>query len=265
MIDRSLNYGRHHVRRFLEEAAPYDRIVDLGAGTGADLEAALEVCPGAEAVAVEVHPPYAGPLEARGWKVLRLDIERDALPLPDASVDVVVANQILEHVKEIFWIFHQVSRVLSEGGHFIVGVPNLASLHNRLLLLLGRQPTALHLHSAHVRGFTRAGLLRFLDEVAPGLYQLMDRGGSNFYPFPPVVARPLARLFPSLAWGSFFLLRKRRPYEDDFLRYLAGAELETNYRGATGPGAPTDGSPEEGAAGGTAEGRGASRGPGGPP
>lgn len=240
MIDRSLNYGRHHVRRFLERAAPYDRVVDLGAGTGVDLEAALEVCPGAEVLAVEVHPPYAGPLEERGWKVLRLDIERDALPLPDASVDVVVANQILEHVKEIFWIFHQVSRVLAEGGHFIVGVPNLASLHNRLLLLLGRQPTALHLHSAHVRGFTRAGLLRFLDEAAPGLYRLADRGGSNFYPFPPLLARPLARLLPSLAWGSFFLLEKSRRYEDEFVRYLERAELETNFRRAGSTGEPAE-------------------------
>lgn len=230
MIDRSLNYGRHHVRRFLEEAAPYDRVVDLGAGTGVDLETAVEVCPRAEPVAVEVFAPYAEPLEARGWRVLRLDIERDPLPLDDGSVGVVVANQILEHVKEIFWIFDQVSRVLADGGHFIVGVPNLASLHNRILLLLGRQPTALHLHSAHVRGFTRGGLLRFLDEAAPGLYRLVDRGGSNFYPFPPLVARPLARLLPSMAWGSFFLLRKSRPYEDDFVRYLERERLETNFR-----------------------------------
>ena len=230
MIDRSLNYGRHHVRRFLEEAAPFRRVVDLGAGTGVDLEAALDVCPDAEAVAVEVHPPYAERLEGRGWTVLRLDVEREVLPLEDGSVDVVVANQILEHVKELFWILHQVSRVLSGEGHLVVGVPNLASLHNRLLLLAGRQPTALHLHSAHVRGFTRAGLLRLLDEAAPGLYRLVDRGGSNFYPFPPLLARPLARLLPSLAWGSFFLLRKERPYEDDFVRFLEREELETNFR-----------------------------------
>ena len=53
----------------------------------------------------------------------------------------MIANQILEHTKEVFWIWHEIARVLAPQGQLILGVPNLASAHNRLLLLLGRQPT----------------------------------------------------------------------------------------------------------------------------
>jgi SAM-dependent methyltransferase len=228
MIDRSLNYGRHHIRAFLRDS-PGDDVLDLGAGGGVDLAAAREVKPGARLHAVEVHPPYAAELEARGIRVHRLDLERERLPLSDESVDVVIANQVLEHVKEIFWILHEVSRVLRVGGHLLVGVPNLASLHNRLLLLAGRQPTAIQNATAHVRGYTRHDLLRLLDAPFPGGYALKGFGGSNFYPFPAAAARPLARLFPSAAWGIFLRLRKERPYAGEFREFPVRQRLETNF------------------------------------
>jgi SAM-dependent methyltransferase len=158
-----------------------------------------------------------------------INIERDAFPFADESMDVLMANQVLEHVKEIFWIFHQVSRSLRVGGHFVLGVPNLASLHNRVLLALGRQPTAIQIHSAHIRGYTKEGLMRFFNEVAPGLFELRGAGGSNFYPFPPFIAKPLAAIFPTMAWGCFLLLKKKRPYNNEFLQYAAPGKLETNF------------------------------------
>ena len=145
-------------------------------------------------------------------------------------MQVIIINQVLEHVKEIFWVWHEMTRVLKPGGSILVGVPNLASLHNRLLLAFGRQPTAIHLHSAHIRGYTRDGLMSFLARAWPDGYTVTGRGGSNFYPFPAALARPLARLFPGLAWGMFLSLRKSdRPYSDEFIRYPVENRLETKY------------------------------------
>ncbi|MEA2101747.1 MAG: class I SAM-dependent methyltransferase, partial [Thermodesulfobacteriota bacterium] len=143
-------------------------------------------------------------------------------------MDLVIANQILEHTKEIFWIFNEISRVLRIGGRMIIGVPNLASLHNRILLLLGRQPSPIKSTSAHVRGFTRSDLMRFM-ECWPGGYRLIDFQGSNFYPFPSLIARPLARCLPTMAWGIFLLVEKTRAYDGAFVRFPVDHKLETNF------------------------------------
>jgi SAM-dependent methyltransferase len=229
MIDRSLNYGRPIVHRFLRDAAPFRRVLDIGAGKGDDLLAAREVEPAAELHAIEVWPPNVAVLERHGITVAGLDLERDPLPFGDGLVDVVIANQILEHTKEVFWIFHEVARVLAVGGTLILGVPNLASLHNRLLLLAGRQPSVIKTASAHVRGFTRRDLCQFLDEAWPQGFAQRAHAGANFYPFPSAVANPLARLLPSLAWGLFLRLDKTRPYRGEFIEFPTRARLETNF------------------------------------
>ena len=228
MIDRQLNYGRQHIARFLRQIAPFENLADLGAGAGADLALARQVCPDAHLFAIEAYPPNVDQLEAH-YKVFSLNLEREPLPFADESMDVLIANQVLEHVKEIFWIFHQVSRVLRVGGHLIVGVPNLASYHNRLLLLLGKQPTVIQNHSAHVRGFSKHDLLHFVDVVFPAGFSLRGFGGANFYPLPPLLARPMARLLPNGAWGIFVLLEKKRRYEGEFLEYPLKRKLETNF------------------------------------
>jgi SAM-dependent methyltransferase len=233
MIDRSLNYGRPIVRRFLEAARPYRRVLDIGAGQGTDLLAAREVEPHCALSAVEAWPPNVEILQRHGVEVVGLDLERDALPYEAASVDVVIANQILEHTKEVFWIWHEIARVLRPRGQLIVGVPNLASAHNRLLLLLGRQPSVIKTASAHVRGFTRKDLLQFLDDACPGVFALRDHAGANFYPLPPRLAQPMARALPNLAWGLFLRLQKQAEYRGEFIAYPARARLETNFY--TGP------------------------------
>lgn len=229
MIDRSLNYGRPIIKQFLKSIRNVNSIVDIGAGTGVDLDIAHQVFPDAQILGIEVHPPYIGDLEKKGYLIRSANIERDNFPFNDHEIDVVMANQILEHTKEIFWIWHEISRILKVGGYFILGVPNLASLHNRILLALGFQPTAIHVGSAHVRGFTKPGIKQFLHDVCPGLYNLKSFRGSNFYPFPAIIAKPMARAFPSMAAGSFYLLKKEKEYHGEILEFAAPGKMETNY------------------------------------
>jgi SAM-dependent methyltransferase len=158
-----------------------------------------------------------------------LNLEQDPLPFSDESIDVVMSNQVLEHAKEIFWILHQATRVLRIGGHMIVGVPNLASFHNRLLLLFGKQPTVIQNHSAHLRGYTKHDIIRMLEMIFPGGYALEDFRGANFYPLPAGPAMSLAKIFPNGAWGIFFLFKKTRAYSDEFLMHPVLKQLETNF------------------------------------
>jgi SAM-dependent methyltransferase len=213
----------------LEMSMPYKTVVDLGAGHGTDLQLAREINSTAKLFAIEAYPPYVKELERQQVVVHAADIERDRFPFEDESVDVLIANQVLEHTKDVFWLFHEMSRVLAVGGNLIIGVPNLAALHNRVLLLLGRQPSPIKTASAHVRGFTKLDLLSFVNDCFQEGYDLKKFGGSNFYPFPACIARPLAKQFPSMAWGIFFLLQKKRRYRREFLEFPERQQLETNF------------------------------------
>jgi SAM-dependent methyltransferase len=229
VIDRSLNYGREIIESYLKDIGYYKKILDIGAGNGEDLATAERIDSAVDRYAIENYEEYARSLEQQGVTVFRNDIERDELPFSFEELDVVMANQILEHTKDVFWIFHEVSRVLKTGGYFIVGVPNLAAFHNRLLLLVGKQPTQIKNASAHIRGYTKNDLIDFVTKCWPGGYELIAFKGSNFYPFPPALARPMASCFPSMAWGIFLLLRKTKEYNAEFIEYPLKEELETRF------------------------------------
>lgn len=233
MIDRGLNYGRHLMRDFSAEALKsLDQpavVLDLGAGPGVDLLSVRSVAPNSQLHGIEFYPPNIDLLESANVKTYQLNLENEVFPFQSESLDLVLANQVLEHTKEVFWIFHEVSRVLKVGGHFLIGVPNLASFHNRCLLAIGKQPTAIQTASAHVRGFTKHDTLRFLRKCFPEGYQLRAFGGSNFYPFPGIIAKPLAKMWSNGSVSIFMLLQKTRPYDDSFTAYPVTEKLETNY------------------------------------
>jgi SAM-dependent methyltransferase len=187
------------------------------------------VHPGATLIAVEGGSEYAKNLHGKADHIYIANIERDRLPLTDNQADLILANQVLEHTKEIFWIFHEVTRSLKVGGHFLFGVPNICSLHNRFLLLLGKQPTQHKVCSAHVRPFSKDDTLNFLNACWPGGYELTHFRGSQFYPFPRSIARLLADTLPTFAFTIFFMIRKTKEYHGEFAAYPARAGLETNF------------------------------------
>jgi hypothetical protein len=97
-------------------------------------------------------------------------------------------------------------RTLRPGGLLFVCVPNLASLHNRVLLAAGRQPTSIRTIGPHVRGFTQreiAALVRL-----GGSFELAKTIGVGFYPLPPRLAGPVARLWPGGSHTTVVVARR---------------------------------------------------------
>lgn len=234
-VTAELNYGRDIVRDWavdhLAGLPAVPRVLDLGPGLGTDLQNIRAACGRELALfGLESHPPSVEAARRLGITVSNIDIERDRYPFEDASLDLVLANQTLEHTKELFWICSEVSRVLRPGGSFIVGVPNLASLHNRFALLLGMQPFAMEVLGPHVRGFTRGGITEFIE--CDGYFTLRAMRGSNCYPLPACLSRPLVRVLPGIAVAHFYDIRRTaRP--GLFVDVLQQRFMETPYfRGA---------------------------------
>ncbi len=109
--------------RALLQLAPRGRYADLGIGDGLLTLMLSEV---AEVVtAVDLSPEMLAQLEARAKKKGIANVETvegdiEALPLPDASHDVVVLSQALHHAREPLKALREARRVLAPGGRVLV-------------------------------------------------------------------------------------------------------------------------------------------------
>jgi SAM-dependent methyltransferase len=99
--------------RWALERAPGRRVLDLGAGTG-KLTAAL-VALGAEVVAVEPDPAMLSELRRALPAVQALPGRAEAIPLPDTSVDAVLAGNAL-HWFDLDVAGAELARVLAPDG-----------------------------------------------------------------------------------------------------------------------------------------------------
>ena len=157
-LDR--RYGAHHGQRqeFVFGAddragliaslvgGPGLRVLDLGCRTGALTQ---HYAKGNSVVGVDVdRGALEHAVERLGIETVWADAEEE-LPFPDASFDVVVAGELLEHLRDPDAVVAEARRVLRPGGSFVGSVPNFFRLRNRLAMLAGRpldhDPTHLHL------------------------------------------------------------------------------------------------------------------------
>ena len=106
------DYAQAAVRWALE-LAPGPRVLDLGAGTG-KLTATL-VALGAEVIAVEPDSAMLTELRRAVPAVRALPGGAEAIPLPDASVDAVLAGNAL-HWFDMAVAGPEIARVLAPGG-----------------------------------------------------------------------------------------------------------------------------------------------------
>lgn len=210
---------------------PY-RVLDLGCGDGSDLREVLKeiskrgLKQQVEVYGLESYPPSVAKAQSHGVRVSSANIESDKFPFPDHYFDSVISNQTIEHTKEIFWIFAEVSRVLKPQGLTIHGFPNLASLHNRILLLFGFHPTSIELLGPHVRGISYRSFKTFLE--TDGYFQVTKYGGGHFYPFPRSIAQALSKIFP-LSSASLFVAAKRTSKKGTFLEVIKTRFFETPF------------------------------------
>ncbi len=185
----------------------------------------------AKAAGIEIFEGPATAAAALGIEVARVDLESSPFPFGNAQFDVVICNQVLEHLKNIWWTLAEIFRCLKPGGAFIVSVPNLASLHNRALLAFGAQPTSIRTLGPHVRGYTLREFTSLLE--LDGALRVERVRGVGFYPLPGSWAEPLARLWPDASHTPVWLARKQNERALDpwteYRRREDDAGVQTHY------------------------------------
>jgi len=112
-------------------------ILEIGCGSGHFLRDLVAAFPDADIIGADY---TLATLEAvaervRGIPLLRFDLTQ--CPLPDASVDVVVTLNVLEHIERDDLALHHIYRILKPGGLMIAEVPagpGLYDSYDKLLM-----------------------------------------------------------------------------------------------------------------------------------
>ena len=147
------------------------RILDIGAGTGDDLRVISRF---GEVTALEPDEKSLALIpEELGVRKVLGDVCR--LPMEESSVDVALAFDVLEHVRDDSRAADEVRRVLKPGGYFVVSVP-------AYMWLFGSHDRAL----GHWRRYNR-GTLR---ELLKG-FEVVELGSWMFSLFPLIALQRL--------------------------------------------------------------------------
>jgi SAM-dependent methyltransferase len=165
-------YRRHHVearspqfifggeervelfRRYV--GGPGRRVLDIGCRYGT---LTSRYAAGNEVVGIDVDKEALDTTAELGIETIWADAE-EPLPFDDGSFDIVVAGELLEHVRDPEALVAEAYRVLRPGGTFVGSVPNAFRLKNRLRFVAGRQPDR---DPTHLHMFTPIDIRRLLE------------------------------------------------------------------------------------------------------
>lgn len=204
--------ARKEMQRFVPETAA--RLLDVGCNTGG-FGVGLKEARTMEIWGVEANETAARQAEQVLDKVVIGNFGPE-LGLPAAHFDVVVFNDVLEHMVDPWGALRYGSELLAPDGTVVVSLPNMLHIENLLHLLRERdfhyEETGTR-DRTHLRFFTKKSASRMFDECG---YTVLRAQGVNGYWWSPSLVRRLAfRFFPKTLeetkYGQFaFVLKARK-------------------------------------------------------
>ena len=154
---------------------PDRRVLDLGCRYGALTQAYL---PGNQVIGVDVDRDALAEAAKLGMETHWADLD-ERFPFGEDAFDVVVAGELLEHVRDPEHIVGEARRVLRPGGRLVGSVPNSYRLKNRLRFLLGRAPES---DPTHLHMFSPSDVRALLHEFADVELQLISSRFLRLHP-----------------------------------------------------------------------------------
>jgi len=174
------------------------RFIDLGCDDGnLSLEVARKIAT-KSVYGLEKNQSNLADCCEKGICVIVGDLDK-GIPFKSNSFDVILNNQVIEHVCNTDLLLREIHRILKPAGYAIISTNNISSWTNIVAMLFGKQPFPNHPSDEILTG-------RFLskDELLPtatfshrrifsfpalsGLlkyhhFEIIEKKGSCFYPF----------------------------------------------------------------------------------
>jgi len=199
------------------------KIVELGCGDGSLVVEVANALGIRDVYGVDIDEVALKKAEDRGVKVFKVDLNSDPLPFKDGFFDVVLMEEVIEHLINPDNAIREAHRVLKAGGAFLLSTPNLAWWVNRLVLLFGYQPYWSEVStiynvgklgrdhrlplSGHLRLYTHRALKQLLELHG---FKVIASKGITYSNLPPVLRHldSLVSKMPSLAQIIMVLARR---------------------------------------------------------
>jgi SAM-dependent methyltransferase len=196
---------------------PGARILEVGPGTENLAVPAGRMLGASQTVGLEYYGCAAAARQS-GFEVAECDLNAERWPFADQSFDVILSNQVIEHLPNTDHYMREIARLVSPRGYAVISTPNAGSLLHIAMLLLTFQGNHAHVSdeycglgnplsgmrghrwTAKTRQHLRLFTLRALCDLAcvHGLKIEKRHGGSYGVPLP---GRLLATLDP---WHAIY-------------------------------------------------------------
>jgi SAM-dependent methyltransferase len=124
---RIVDYVADLVAPLAPKSARIDHL-DIGAGWGHLIAALGKRVPGLVSQGCDYNPHHN---ETPGLKIRHVDLNKDALPYPDAAFDLITCTEVLEHVENFRAVVREISRVARPGALVVLSTPNVLNFRSR--------------------------------------------------------------------------------------------------------------------------------------
>jgi len=203
------------------------KFIDLGCGNGRFTLKCARKLRSDIVLGVDLDKKDAYDAKNAGIDTIRCDLN-SSLPFKDDSFNVVLSNQVIEHLDNVDLFVEEICRILVKGGYAIISTENLSSWHNVFALVLGYRPFSqdyscrikignpLSPHDkeamtedsrCHIRIFTYQTLLDLFKFYGFEIEKIM---GAGYYPFGSrFFMRLLSRIDPRHTHFLTLKIRKR--------------------------------------------------------
>lgn len=126
-----------YLAKTLQEIRPR-KILELGCGEGS-LGLVIKDLTHAEIFGVDWSESGVNLAKKKGIIAKRADLNKE-IPFADESFDLVISDQLFEHIYNTDQLLKECKRVLKKGGYLITITPNLSFWLNRILFIFGIYP-----------------------------------------------------------------------------------------------------------------------------
>jgi len=162
----------------IPRASAGQTLIDIGGGAGEFAAYTREL--GYDTTLVDGNVHSVKRELKRGFKAMHADFNSGLSAIPDASFDVAVCLEVIEHIVPAEQLLREIRRVLKPEGFLVLSTPNFACARDRIGYLFGRD---LLCEGYHYRFFTAKRLAASFSECGFSIQQRNSPGsalGINF-------------------------------------------------------------------------------------